>query len=397
MYRYLLISVDELWLKGKNRQHYFQAISQHILLMLKKTHEHKVKLVNHNQRLIIQSDEPFSEEVIEALTWIPGLYSITPALLCDTNLEAMIETAITELGEKGHHKRFKVEVSRVDKNFPLNSMETAREIGHHLLNRVPGMRVDLHAPELIVDIRILQAGTFVASWSRPGVGGLPVGTSGQGLTLLSGGFDSPVASYMLARRGLAQDFVFFHAYPFVGDDVVEKIIALTRRLAVYQKGCRLYIVPFGPIQDKIARTCRQEYRTILFRKAMIDAANVLGDQFNAEVLVTGDSLGQVSSQTLANMALVEQGSKRLLLRPLVGVNKRETLSLARKIKTHDLSLIPHDDACALFAPKHPIIRPDSVYWASFHAENDFSSEILSAVQNARKFSFDLLGRDRNRA
>jgi tRNA uracil 4-sulfurtransferase len=211
------------------------------------------------------------------------------------------------------------------------------------------------------------------------------------VTLLSGGFDSPVASYLMSKRGCKQTFAFFYAYPFVGEEVKEKIISIAKVLGKYQRGSKLHIIPFGDIQNLISKKCHEEYRTILFRKYMMDCSYLLADKVKADALLTGDALGQVSSQTIGNIQAIEYFAKKPIFRPLVGFNKIEIINLAREVGTHDISIIPHDDACSLFAPKSPIIRPDMEYFKKFEKDDEVDAEVEKAVANAEIIKISLTG------
>jgi len=261
-------------------------------------------------------------------------------------------------------------------------MQLSAEIGGRILMAYPELRVDLGAPELRISLRVLEDGIYVHTSQFEGIGGLPAGTSGHVVVLLSGGFDSPVAAYLMAKRGCSLSFVFFHAYPYVGDEVKAKVRELVEVLCTYQQRCSLYIVNYGRIQQAIAEACDPTYRTVLFRWYMLRAAELLANKLQAEGLVTGDVLGQVSSQTLSNLALLDRATLLPVLRPLLGHNKREIIDLARRIGTHDISVRPHDDACALFAAKHPILRPSQAYWGRILSELDPRIELAACVEQA---------------
>ncbi|MBT3583607.1 MAG: tRNA 4-thiouridine(8) synthase ThiI [Halobacteriovoraceae bacterium] len=392
-YNTILLNVDELWLKGKNRPLYYKAAKRHVKEVVKLLHTAPFQIKNDNQRLVLSSQENFCGELIPALQRIPGLFSIAPVRPVAANLEDICRAAISETEALvTRPTSFKVFTKRIDKRFPHDSMEVSRQVGGALLEKIEQLRVDVHHPELKVQIKITPEWAYVGIREFKGVGGLPFAMTGNLVTLLSGGFDSPVASYQMAKRGCRQSFVFFYAYPFVGEDVKEKIIKMSRVLASYQRESKLYVIPFGEIQKAIAKTCREEYRTILFRKLMVDAANLLADKIGADALLSGDALGQVSSQTIGNISLIDQISKRPVFRPLLGNNKAEIIALSRRIGTHDISVIPHDDACSLFAPKHPIIKPDKNYWDLYNKQNQFCDALSDALSNAEVFSFNALGK-----
>lgn len=392
MYKMLICSVDELWLKGRNRKIYLRALLKHIDKVLRVIHGKNFTVKNDSQRLTYSSDNLFSHETLEALLKIPGLAGIYPSFETPLDLDELKKSVELEMmneleqASSSGQVTFKVVCKRINRSFLTPSMEVERELGAHLLSKFPRLKVDVKKPELKIDVRVVENRILVALRFFRGVGGLPVGTAGHGIVMLSGGFDSPVASYLMAKRGLRQTFIFFHAYPFVGHEVVEKIKALTATLGKYHRQCHLYIVPFGNMQRKISEVCREEYRTILFRQEMVKISAMLATLIKGDCLVTGDALAQVSSQTLANMHLMDKSIDLMILRPLIGFNKLEVLKLATEIKTHDISIIPHDDACALFAPENPIINPDLSYWEKLNQDFDWEVERKSALKDATVFN-----------
>lgn len=392
MYKTLVLNVAELWLKGKNRPLYFKALKNHVKSVVKSHQVGEYSLRNEQHRLVLRLENEATEELIKGISCIPGLTSFTPALTVEVDVQAIMPAVRRELDKlEGQKKTFKVVSKRVNKSFKMGSMDLSQHIGGEILKEYKNLSVDIRKPELIVDLKVLDEDIFVSTRTIQCPGGLPVGTSGHLVSLLSGGFDSPVASYMMAKRGCRQEFIFFYAYPFVGEEVKEKIISISKVLARYQNGCRLYVVPFGDVQNHISKHCKEDYRTLLFRKYMMEIASMLADKIGADALCTGDALGQVSSQTIFNMAALDKASKHLILRPLVGHNKLEILDLARQIETHDISIIPHDDACALFAPKHPVIRPHLKYWDHFIENNDVTEILEKALNEAEIYKFNPKG------
>lgn len=396
MQSHLVISVDELWLKGKNRSNYLRAAIDHINAIFKSYHQGQFSHRIQAGRLYYLSKEPFGEELIEALRCVPGLAYISPCVMLDRmpeeNLENVYDVILEEM--KIHTDQaltFRPLVKRIDKTFSITSVEVAREIGHRVKKNFPLLKTNLDAAQVTIDVRILQKHVAVTIKNYKGIGGLPWGSSGSALTLLSGGFDSPVASFLMSKRGVKQSFVFFHAYPYVGREVLKKIKDLTSTLAKYQRQVHLYVVPFGDIQNLISQKCKEDYRTLIFRRFMIEIANLIADRTKAQALVTGDCIGQVSSQTMPNLHLMDKVSSRMIMRPLLGYNKIEIIRLAEEIGTHDISIIPHDDACSLFASKNPIINPNLEYWNSWDEGMDFSKELKAAVDNTEAYSVNLKG------
>jgi thiamine biosynthesis protein ThiI len=392
MYREVIINVDELWLKGNNRAWYYKLMKQHLMEVIDKHIGLSTsKLTHENHRYLLHSGIDLTEAQMLAFTKIPGIHSIAPARRVELSLEAIIAGAISELEQMNLPKTFKVFTSRPNKNFKENSMEICKQVGHALLVKFPSLKVDIHHPELVVHVRVLDEGAYVSVRKIMGIGGLPFDCNGHLVSMLSGGFDSAVASYLMAKRGCRITFAFFHAYPYVGDEVKDKIYQLTSKLMPYLKFARLYIIPFGQIQKSISDLCRDDYRTLLFRAYMMRTSQYLAKRVKAQGILTGDSLGQVSSQTMHNIVAMERNSRAPILRPLIGFNKYEIMAIAKTIETHDISLIPHDDACALFAPKHPVLRPNPEYFDQFLSEHIFQQEMKLALDSAEVWHFDCLG------
>lgn len=396
MYNNFAISIDELWLKGRNRHLYLRIALGHIDAILKSFHPGTFSKDILSQRIFYTSQTPFSEELIQALLKVPGLASVSPCRIIKRvsgqDLENIYQEVLKEVSFlKAQSKTFRATVKKNDKSIVMTSPEIGKEIGHRILAAYPLSVVSIKSPEVVVDVRILDTSVSISSTTKRGIGGLPWGSTGSAITMLSGGFDSPVASFMMMKRGIKQSFVFYHAYPFVGSEVLEKIKNLASVLAQYQKQSHLYIVPFGNIQTLIAQNCREEYRTIFFRRFMVEMTNRLCDRIQADAIITGDSVGQVSSQTLGNLFLIDKSSRRLIMRPLMGFNKQEVMDLGEVIGTHGISILPHDDACSLFSPKNPIIKPSHDYWNSWSPDFDLTSELDKALENTETYSINLKG------
>jgi len=392
MYNIILVNLHELWLKGKNRPIYIKVLRKHISKVIKLYHQGEVSFFNDFQRLIFSSTIPFDGDTISAIRKIPGIHSIMLAREGKKEIEDIIPILIEEMTKFGLEDfSFKVLTTRSDKNFPITSPEINKLLGHEILLKFPKAHVDLRKPQFTPEILILSKSIFISAKRLLGVGGLPVGMSGHLITLLSGGIDSPVASFMMSKRGCAQTFAFFHAYPFVGEEVLEKIFSLAKILGQFQAGCRLYIIPFGEIQNHISKNCREEYRTVLFRKFMIEAANFLADQIKADAILTGDSISQVSSQTIGNLSILDKSSFRPIFRPLIGLNKNEIVEKAQEIGTFETSILPHDDACSLFAPLRPVINPSLKYWEKFSEEFQIKEDLLNCVKNAKVYEISPKG------
>jgi thiamine biosynthesis protein ThiI len=388
----LVLSIDEVFLKGRNRPIYIKMLMDHVSNVLKAHHGPDFTLGKVDQRFVVETTTTFSRQLIDEVLTVPGLHSVAPARKVSYEIETIKKALCEEMMKiETPFKTFKVRTKRSDKNFPIDSMVFSALAGGWILELDKGWKVDVHRPDIFIDIRVTSRGVYLSNLSYKGMGGLPLGLSGHLVCLLSGGFDSPVASYLMSKRGCDQSFIFFYAYPFVGEGVRDKVIELTKALSRYQRRSPLYIIPFGGIQETIVKKCREEYRTLLFRHYMVQCASLLANRIGAIGLITGDSLGQVSSQTIPNMALVEHATTLPVFRPLVGFNKREIIDLARKIGTHDISVRPHDDACTLFGSRNPVTKPDVIYWKRFVVEVDLAEELAKALDEAEVVTFDLSG------
>lgn len=388
----MIINADELWLKGRKRAFYLRILRRHIRKVL---HAHGLTDAHvsmESQRLITRASKPFSEAAIQALQKIAGINSLAPVEAIAADYDKLAPALRKQLEKLDHiPATFRIKCQRTDKNFPKKSPEIEREMGGVVLEKYPHLKVKLKKPELLIDIKISKQHIYIATNRSQGIGGLPVSSTGHVISLLSGGIDSPVASYMMAKRGCHISYVFFHAYPFVGNEVKEKIIQLGKQLAPLQIHSHLHIIPFGELQQYIAEHCEESYRTLLFRHFMLATASKIADKNHAEALVTGDSLSQVSSQTLKNISLLDQCCDKSIFRPLIGLNKAEIIDIAQQINTYETSIIPHDDACSMLAPRQPVVKPFRKYWREFLAEHPIDAQIEKCIQNAEIIKLDCLG------
>ena len=392
MYNTLVVTIDELWLKGKNRPFYFKKMKDNIKLLLNEVHPESFYIKKVDQRLVVESDSNFDVDTIRLLTHQPGIHSVSPAKSIDSEMDKISESIFEILKkEELNAKTFKIRTKRSDKRFSLNSMEVSKELGHQVLVKFPELKVDVHKPDIFIDVRILNDATYISIKKLLGPGGLPVGTSGHLVTLISGGFDSPVASFMMSKRGCKQTFMFFYAYPFVDKEVKEKILEIMKVLATYQAGCDLYIVPFGDFQNDLSKNIREEYRTILFRRYMIKVASLLAKEIAADAILTGDALGQVSSQTIKNITVMDDLSDITIFRPLLGLNKMEIIEISKRINLYEVSSRPHDDACSMFAPAHPIIKADKYYLEKFETEFSNEDQIKQMITDSEVYRFTMSG------
>ena len=346
----VVLRVGELFLKGKNRHVFADALATNVRRAVAGRDDVKVHPA-HGRIFVLGAAD---EDLLHRLRWVFGLASISPAHFIEKTVEAVTEKAV-ELGVAFGGKpsdKFRIAARRSDKSFPLNSAQIGRDVGSAVAVAT-GMGVDLEEPDLRIGVEVGTSWCFLWTEQIPGAGGLPVGTSGKAALLLSGGIDSPVAGHMLQKRGLELIGVYFHAHPYTGDGAKDKVVRLAKVLAARQKKMELYVVPFAKVQELFRDGADPAYLVLLYRRAMIRIAERIAASKKIKALATGESLGQVASQTLANLATVEDAATLPILRPLIGFDKIETIDLARKIGTFDISIEPHDDCCTLFVPKHP--------------------------------------------
>ncbi|HEX9793548.1 MAG TPA: tRNA uracil 4-sulfurtransferase ThiI [Planctomycetota bacterium] len=356
----LVVRYDEIGLKGGNRGTFERHLQDNLQAAL--AHHPGVKVSRIRGRALIRADVPV-EQLAEAASRVFGVSSLSPARECARNLEAIAalvhEEAARALAGRfaGRDEvRFRVAVKRADKTFPMSSPELERELGGRLHDAFAVLRCDLEAPELTVEVDIRTEGVWVFAVRLPGPGGLPVSTLGRALCLLSGGIDSPVAAWRAMKRGLRIEFVHFYSFPFTGPQTREKILRIAEHLARWQPVTVLHVVPFAAIQVAIRDGSDRRYRTVLYRRAMNRIATILASRRRCGALVTGENLGQVASQTLQNLRLIEGAAGLPVLRPLISADKYETIGEARRIGTYEISMLPAQDCCTLFQPGDPVIH-----------------------------------------
>lgn len=349
-----LVSFGEIALKGENRPFFERILIQRIKAALKRFDNIIVKKT-HGRIYCYASGIP--EEIADSLSKVFGIVSVSPAMSCELKMSSIKETALSIMKSAAYFgKTFKVETRRPNKSFSLKSPEVSKEIGAHLLSNLDGLSVDVHNPDVVLEIEIRER-AFVYLEKIPGPGGLPLGSNGKAMLLLSGGIDSPVAGYMTMKRGIEIDAVYFHSFPFTSDRAKEKVIDLCRVLASYSNGIRLHVVNFTDVLKNLAEKGPEDFLTILMRRMMVRISQRLAQTFGAKALVTGESVGQVASQTLEALIATDEVAEMPIFRPLIGFDKVEIMDYARKIGTYDISIQPYADCCTVFVPKHPKTRP----------------------------------------
>lgn len=378
-YDHILIRYGELALKGRNRDAFEQTLMRNVRIALKEYPN--IRVSRNYGRMYVQLYGTEATPVLEKLQCVFGISSISPVVKTVQTDEAMFETALQVFRSLQPQPRtFRVETRRADKRYPLSSMEVSRKIGGHLLRNTEGLKVDLHNPEAVVQVEIRTEGTFITCQTLPGSGGLPVGASGKVLLLLSGGIDSPVAGWKMLKRGVTLEAIHFHSYPFTSERSLEKVRDLAYKLTRYGGKIRLHVVPFTEIQTAIREKCPEDYLITIMRRFMMRIAEQVAANTKALALATGESLGQVASQTLESMNTINDVVNIPILRPLIGMDKVEITDIARAIDTFELSILPYEDCCTIFTPKNPVTRPKAALAAKFEEELDVDALVKDAVE-----------------
>ncbi len=377
----ILLKQGEIVLKGLNRRRFEQRLVSNIARRLRPYGSFQVYTLQSTVYVEPQSDGCDMDGALEALKTVFGIVALTRAAACAKDRDAIVEKAISYLAPAMRRaKSFKVETRRSDKSFPMTSIQLSQYVGGLLAEAFPDVAVDVHTPELVVNVEVRDRAAYVHAGAEPGAGGMPVGSNGTAVTLLSGGIDSPVSSYMIAKRGVRLIPVHFFSFPYTSEAAKEKVIALGRRLTPYCGQMRLAIVPFTRIQEEIRDKCPEPYFTILMRRFMMRIADRLARDNGCGALVTGENLGQVASQTMQALAVTEEVCTLPVLRPLIGFDKTEIVDRARKIGTYELSVLPYEDCCTVFTPRHPELRPELERARAAETELDVERLVEEAVR-----------------
>ena len=354
-----LLKLGEVVLKGLNRRSFEDKLVSNVRWRLKKHGSFQVYIRQSTIYVEPQSEDCDLEAAWQSCRQVFGVAAVARAVPCEKTIEAIVETAQTYLaGQFAAARSFKVESKRADKQFRLNSIQISQEVGGELAERFPHVTVDVHHPDLTVFVEIREKAAYVHAPSVPGAGGLPVGMGGHAVSLLSGGLDSPVSSWMMARRGVELEMVHFVSPPYTSQQAQDKVLELARLLTAYCGRMIVHIIPFTEIQEEIRKHCPEEYFTLIMRRFMMRLAQAVAKKAGAKALITGESLGQVASQTMMALGVTDAVAEMPVLRPLIGMDKVEIIRLAREIGTFDTSILPYEDCCTVFTPRHPCTRPD---------------------------------------
>ena len=380
-----LLKLGEIVLKGANRRTFEETLKKNVRRTVSHFGAFKVYIMQSTVYVEPQADDCDLDGAWEACGHVFGVSSMCRCRACEKNLDAIYQAVVDYLGDElSVQKSFKVESKRSDKSFPINSIQISQEIGGRLAEAFPQVAVDVHTPTYVVNVEVRDFAAYIHGPAVPGAGGLPTGTGGRAAVLLSGGIDSPVAGYMIAKRGVELECIHFFSYPYTSERAKEKVLELAKLMTRYCGRMTVDVVGFTEIQEAIRDHCREEYFTIIMRRFMMRISEAIARDHGAKCLVTGENLGQVASQTMDAMAVTGAVVHMPIFHPLIGMDKEEIVTIARKIGTLDTSILPYEDCCTVFTPKHPKTKPSLGPVEAEEAKLDVAGLIARAIENTEK-------------
>ena len=380
-----LLKLGEIVLKGANRRTFEETLKKNVRRTVSHFGAFKVYIMQSMVYVEPQADDCDLDGAWEACGHVFGVSSMCRCRACEKNLDAIYQAVVDYLGDElSVQKSFKVESKRSDKSFPLNSIQISQEIGGRLAEAFPQVAVDVHTPAYVVNVEVRDFAAYIHGPAVPGAGGLPTGTGGRAAVLLSGGIDSPVAGYMIAKRGVELECIHFFSYPYTSERAKEKVLELAKLMTRYCGRMTVDVVGFTEIQEAIRDHCREEYFTIIMRRFMMRISEAIARDHGAKCLVTGENLGQVASQTMDAMAVTGAVVHMPIFHPLIGMDKEEIVTIARKIGTLDTSILPYEDCCTVFTPKHPKTKPSLGPVEAEEAKLDVAGLIAREIENTEK-------------
>ncbi len=380
-----LLKLGEIVLKGANRRTFEETLKKNVRRTVSHFGAFKVYIMQSTVYVEPQSEDCDLDGAWEACGHVFGVSSMCRCRACGKDLDAIYQAVVDYLGDElSVQKSFKVESKRSDKSFPLNSIQISQEIGGRLAEAFPQVAVDVHKPSYVVNVEVRDFAAYIHGPAQPGAGGLPTGTGGRAAVLLSGGIDSPVAGYMIAKRGVELECIHFFSYPYTSERAKEKVLELAKLMTKYCGRMTVDVVGFTEIQEAIRDHCREEYFTIIMRRFMMRISEAIARDHGAKCLVTGENLGQVASQTMDAMAVTGAVVHMPMFHPLIGMDKEEIVSIARRIGTLETSILPYEDCCTVFTPKHPKTKPVLEAVEAEEAKLDVEGLIARAIENTEK-------------
>ena len=387
MEKIISVSFGEIFLKGKNRNKFVQLLKNNIIDATKNL-EIIDNYMDHG-KFFVQTSEADFEKTMERISRVFGVYSISPTLRTSKDMED-IKAGVLDYMEnyKEAAGTFKINTKRADKSFPIKSPDLNQIFGGLVLKNIDNIKVDVHNPDLELKVDIRRDHAYISGRTLKAAGGLPVGSSGRGVCLLSGGIDSPVAAYMIGKRGVEVDMVHFNSYPFTSDRSFEKVKSLSEIVGEYLGPHKFYNVNLLNIQKAIGASCQERNMTILSRRFMMRIADKIAESNGGKMLITGESLGQVASQTIEGLTATDAVTKNLVMRPLIGMDKEEIIKIAKDIGTYETSILPYEDCCTVFQPKNPNIKPKLEELAKEEEALDVEGMVEEAINSMEVIEID---------
>jgi len=384
-YDHILIRYGEMSLKGKNLKHFVARLYENVKMKLANFSNIQIKRNRSRMYILLNGEDP--EPIMEQLKDVFGIQSFSLAIKSESEEEQIKEAAMFALTEPEDVKTFKVSVRRVDKDFPIGSQDMNRVLGGHLLSNTEGYSVDVHNPDIELQVEIRKDGTYITSKKIPGAGGLPVGTSGKSLLLLSGGIDSPVAGFLSMKRGVEMEAIHFHSPPYTSERSKQKVMDLAKQLTRFGHKLRVHVVPFTKLQQTIYREIPEGYGMTVMRRLMMKISERVAEKEGILSFTTGESLGQVASQTMESMNTINEVTNYPIIRPLVSMDKLEIIDISKRIDTYDISIRPYEDCCTVFVPSQPKTRPTREKINELEAKVDFSKELEETLESIEVIEF----------
>ncbi len=385
MKKVILIKYGELTTKKDNRNYFIKLLERNIKEKLI-NYEHSI--VKDYYRMFIYVNDEYIDEVMVILSNIFGIHEIITAYEINDLSFENIKYKSLEVIKKDNFNTFKVETNRSDKEYPMKSMEISAGVGSYILRNISNIKVDVHNPEILLNIEIRREFAYIYKNGIKGLGGYPVGSQGKALLMLSGGIDSPVAGYLSMKRGIKLDYIYFESMPHTGIEARNKVIKLANIISKYGVKSNIYIVNFTKIQESIYKGNADDYLITIMRRAMYRISEMLAKKIKALAIINGESVGQVASQTLTSMQVVNEVTNFLVLRPLASFDKLEIIDISKKINTYETSILPYEDCCTVFVPKHPVINPSIEIVRKIEENLNLENLILEAVDSIQRINVE---------
>lgn len=376
MEKIIIIKYGELTTKKDNINYFINALRDNIKKSLKDIDN---KIIYDHGRMFIETSD--YENVLNILKKTFGIHEINIGYKLKTNSLEKINAELLNLLKDKEFKTFKVTTKRSDKLYPINSMEISKKVGGTILKNIPNIEVDVHNPNLEINIEIRKNEAYIYFEKIKGIGGYPVGTLGKGMLMLSGGIDSPVAGYLAMKRGIKLECIYFDSPPHTSKEALNKVKALASILSTYQNDIKLHIIHFTEIQEQIYKNCPKEYMITIMRRQMYRIAELLARRENCKCIINGESIGQVASQTLTSISTINEVITTPVIRPVCCLDKLEIIDIAKKIDTYETSILPYEDCCTIFVPEHPVINPERKLARTYEEAFDFRTPNLQSVKN----------------